>query len=82
MAQTLACLRGWNIPLARAELSALLPETKLTDLGPRFILTGEQSNDKLPTTLSCSSGIQCFLHDVQYVDFANEDIDVRGEIFE
>ena len=80
MAQTLACLRGWNIPLAQAELAALLPETKLTDLGPRFILTGEQSNDKLPTTLSCSSGIQCFLHDVQYVDFANDDIDAFMEL--
>ncbi|MGB0827753.1 MAG: RsmD family RNA methyltransferase [Candidatus Poseidoniaceae archaeon] len=75
MAQTLACLRGWNIPLAQAELAALLPETKLTDLSPRFILAGEQSIAKLPTTLSCSSGIQCFLHDVQYMDFANDDID-------
>ena len=43
MAQTLACLRGWNIPLAQAELAALLPESKLTDLSPRFILAGEQS---------------------------------------
>ena len=75
MAQTLACLRGWNIPLAQAELAALLPETKLTELSPRFILAGEQSIAKLPTTLSCSSGIQCFLHDVQYMDFANDDID-------
>ena len=75
MAQTLACLRGWNIPLARAELAALLSETKLTDLSRRFILAGEQSSAKLPTTLSCSSGIQCFLHDVQYMDFANDDID-------
>ena len=75
MAQTLACLRGWNIPLAQAELAALMPKTKLTDLSPRFILTGEQSSDKLQSTLSCSSGIQCFLQDVQYMDFANNDID-------
>ena len=75
MAQTLACLRGWNIPLAQAELAALLPETKLTDLSPRFILTSEQSSAKLQSTLSCSSGIQCFLHDIQYMDFANDDND-------
>ena len=75
MAQTLACLRGWNIPLAQAELAALLPDSKLDNLSPRFILAGEQSIAKLPTTLSCSSGIQCFLHDVQYMDFANDDID-------
>ena len=75
MAQTLACLRGWNIPLAQAELAALLPDSKLDNLSPRFILTSEQSIAKLPTTLSCSSGIQCFLHDVQYMDFANDDID-------
>ena len=75
MAQTLACLRGWNIPLAQAELAALLPKTKLTDLSPRFILAGEQSSAKLQSTLSCSSGIQCFLHDVQYMDFTNDDIE-------
>ena len=75
MAQTLACLRGWNIPLAQAELAALLPETKLTDLSPRFILTSEQSSAKLQSALSCSSGIQCFLHDIQYMDFANDDND-------
>ena len=75
MAQTLACLRGWNIPLAQAELAALLPETKLTDLSPRFILAGEQSSAKLQSTLSCSSGIQCFLHTVQYMDFTNDDIE-------
>ena len=79
MAQTLACLRGWNIPLAQAELAALLPETKLTDLSPRFILTSEQSSAKLQSALSCSSGIQCFLHDVQCMDFANDDIDVFME---
>ena len=76
MAQTLACLRGWNIPLAQAELAALLPDTKYTDLSPRFILAGEQSSAKLQSTLSCSSGIQCFLHDVQYMDFANDVIEV------
>ena len=76
MAQTLACLRGWNIPLAQAELAALLPKTKLTDLSPRFILAGEQSSAKLQSTLFCSSGIQCFLHTVQYMDFTNDDIEV------
>ncbi len=75
MAQTLACLRGWNIPLAQAELAALLPDSNLDNLSSRFILAGEQSIAKLQSTLSCSSGIQCFLHDVQYMDFANDDID-------
>ena len=76
MAQTLACLRGWNIPLAQAELAALLPDNKLNNLSPRFVLAGEQSSAKVQSSLSCSSGIQCFLHDVQYMDFANDDIDV------
>ena len=75
MAQTLACLRGWNIPLAQAELAALLPDSKLDTLSPRFILAGEQSSAKLQSALSCSSGIQCFLHDIQYMDFANDDND-------
>ncbi len=79
MAQTLACLRGWNIPLAQAELTALLPETKLNDLSSRFILASEQSSDRLQTTLSCSSGIQCFLQDVQYMDFVDNDVDAFME---
>ena len=32
MAQTLACLRGWNIPLAQAELAALLPDSVVYSL--------------------------------------------------
>tara|TARA_B100001564_G_C20655285_1_gene678860 strand:+ start:998 stop:2122 length:1125 start_codon:yes stop_codon:yes gene_type:complete len=79
MAQTLACLRGWNIPLAQAELTALLPETKLNDLSSRFILASEQSSDRLQTTLSCSSGIQCFLQDVQYMDFVDNDVNAFME---
>ena len=75
MAQTLACLRGWNIPLAQAELAALLPKTKLTTLSARFLLAGEPSSDVLREALSCSSGIQCFLQDVQYMDFVDDDSD-------
>ena len=75
MAQTLACLRGWNIPLAQAELAALLPKTKLTTLSARFLLAGEPSPDVLREALSCSSGIQCFLQDVQYMNFVDDDSD-------
>tara|TARA_Y100001978_G_scaffold40307_1_gene35887 strand:+ start:4493 stop:5620 length:1128 start_codon:yes stop_codon:yes gene_type:complete len=73
MAQILACLRGWNVPLAQAEVAALLPSTDFTALAPRFMLTSDTIGaETLAETLSCAAGIQCFLLDVKYFN-TNED---------
>ena len=73
MAQILACLRGWNVPLAQAEVAALLPSTDFTELAPRFMLTSDTIGaETLAETLSCAAGIQCFLLDVKYFN-TNED---------
>ena len=73
MAQILACLRGWNVPLAQAEVAALLPNIDFTELAPRFMLTSDTIvAETLAETLRCAAGIQCFLRDVKYVN-TNED---------
>ena len=73
MAQILACLRGWNVPLAQAEVAALLPNTDFTELAPRFMLTNDTIGaETLAETLNCAAGIQCFLRDVKYFN-TNED---------
>ena len=70
MAQILACLRGWHVPLAQAELMALLPAIKFSQLSPRMLITNQQAVENLAQTLACSSGIQCFLRDAQVVEDA------------
>ncbi len=70
MAQILACLRGWHVPLAQAELMALLPAIKFSQLSPRLLITNQQAVENLAQTLACSSGIQCFLRDAQVVEDA------------
>ena len=73
MAQILACLRWWNVPLAQAEVAALLPNIDFTELAPRFMLTSDTIvAETLAETLSCAAGIQCFLLDVKYFN-TNED---------
>ena len=75
MAQTLACLRGWHVPLAEAELSALIPQAKFRKLSPRLLKTSENLAGVMTPTLNCSSGIQCFLHDAHTVEYHPENID-------
>ena len=73
MAQILVCLRGWNVPLAQAEVAALLPNTDFTELAPRFMLTNDTIGaETLAETLNCAAGIQCFLRDAKYFN-TNED---------
>ena len=43
MAQILACLRGWHVPLAQAELMALLPAINFSELSPRLLITNQQA---------------------------------------
>tara|TARA_B100000674_G_scaffold495288_1_gene522249 strand:+ start:2016 stop:3143 length:1128 start_codon:yes stop_codon:yes gene_type:complete len=75
MAQTLACLRGWNVPLAQAECRALLPAAIFEPISARMLLTKEQQLNLLTTSLACASGIQCFLQDVQFVDLADNSLE-------
>ena len=72
MAQTLACLRGWHVGLAQAELVALFPATKFEELSPRLMLTNQQPAKELQQSLSCSSGIQCFLRDVELINYPKQ----------
>ena len=72
MAQTLACLRGWHVALAQAELIALFPATKFEELSPRLMLTNQQPAKELQQSLSCSSGIQCFLRDVELINYPKQ----------
>ena len=75
MAQTLACLRGWHVPLAEAELSALISQAKFSKLSPRLLNTSENLAGVMIPTLNCSSGIQCFLHDAHTVEYKPENIE-------
>ena len=72
MAQTLACLRGWHVGLAQAELVALFPAAKFEELSPRMMLTNQQPAKELQQSLSCSSGIQCFLRDVELINYPKQ----------
>ena len=72
MAQTLACLRGWHVGLAQAELVALFPAEKFEELSPRLMLTNQQPAKELQQSLSCSSGIQCFLRDVELINYPKQ----------
>lgn len=72
MAQTLACLRGWHVGLAQAELVALFPAAKFEELSPRLMLTNQQPAKELQQSLSCSSGIQCFLRDVELINYPKQ----------
>ena len=74
MAQTLACLRGWHVTLAQAELNALIPQAEFTKLSPRLSSTSDDLGEQIITTLDCSSGIQCFLHDAHVVEYTPENI--------
>ena len=74
MAQTLACLRGWHVPLAQAELSALLPQTEFKQLSPRMAVSERVALDLLRPTLDCAGGIQCFLDDAQIINTEANDV--------
>lgn len=63
MARHIACLRGWHPALARAEISALLPQMSVTRLeGRRLVaITGDDEKDVLLQAVNISSGCQAIL---------------------
>ncbi len=65
MASHVASLRGWHPALARAEISALLPHTKLVRLASRRLvrLEGEPTLEQMQAAVDCSSGCQALLLD-------------------
>ena len=65
MASHVASLRGWHPALARAEISALLPHTKLVRLASRRLvrLEGEPTLSQMQAAVDCSSGCQALLLD-------------------
>lgn len=65
MARHIACLRGWHPALARAEISALLPQMSVTRLeGRRLVaLSGDGEEDVLVQAVNVSSGCQAILCD-------------------
>ena len=74
MAQTLACLRGWHVALAQAELGALIPQTEFKQLSSRLAVAEDVMHDLLSPALYCSGGIQCFLDDVQVINAEATDV--------
>ncbi len=65
MASHVASLRGWHPALARAEITALLPQAELQRLESRRLvqLKGELSVEQMQTAVECSSGCQALLWD-------------------
>ena len=65
MARHIACLRGWHPALARAEISALLPQMSVTRIEARRLvaLTGDCQDEVLLRAVRISSGCQAILTD-------------------
>ena len=64
MGDLLACLRGWHPALAKAELSALLPEADLSPTpSARWWRVGGVEKLEGLEALDVASGLQCYLVD-------------------
>lgn len=76
MAELLACLRGWHVALATAEVEALAPQTKFAAISPRLLASSSQLEvTELQQIITCSSGIQCFLDDYVSVNLEHETVE-------
>lgn len=76
MAELLACLRGWHVALATAEIEALAPQTKFAAISPRLLASSSQLKpSKLQQIITCSSGIQCFLEDYVSINLEHETVE-------
>ena len=76
MAELLACLRGWHVALATAEIEALAPHTKFTAISPRLLASSNQLKPaELQQIISCSSGVQCFLDDYVSINLEHETVE-------
>ena len=65
MARHIACLRGWHPALARAEITALMPQMSVTRLEARRLvaIAGDGDEDTLAQAVRVSSGCQAILTD-------------------
>ena len=76
MAELMACLRGWHVALATAEVEALAPQTKFGAMSPRLLASSSQLEaTELQQIISCSSGVQCFLSDYVSINLEQETVD-------
>ena len=72
----MACLRGWHVALATAEVEALAPQTKFVAMSPRLLASSSQLEaTELHQIISCSSGVQCFLNDFVSINLEQETIE-------
>ena len=76
MAELLACLRGWHVALATAEIEALAPQTKFAAISPRLLASSSQLKPaELQQIITCSSGVQCFLDDYVSINLEHETVE-------
>ncbi|MBT7987018.1 MAG: hypothetical protein HN689_02110, partial [Euryarchaeota archaeon] len=76
MAELMACLRGWHVALATAELEALVPQTNFDIISPRLLASSEQlATAELQQIITCSSGIQCFLDNYVSINLEHESVE-------
>lgn len=76
MAELLACLRGWHVALANAEIEALAPQTKFAAISPRLLASSSQLKPaELQQIITCSSGVQCFLDDYVSINLEHETVE-------
>ena len=76
MAELLACLRGWHVALATAEIEALAPHTKFAAISPRLLASSSQLKPaELQQIITCSSGVQCFLDDYVSINLEHEGVE-------
>ena len=76
MAELMACLRGWHVALATAELEALVPQTNFDIISPRLLASSKQlATAELQQIITCSSGIQCFLDSYVSINLEHESVE-------
>ena len=82
MASHVASLRGWHPALARAEISALLPHTKLVRLASRRLvrLEGELTLEQMQAAVDCASGCQALLIDAIVWEYEADTSDFIGQM--
>lgn len=72
----MACLRGWHVELATAEVEALAPQTKFQAISPRLLASSSQLRPaELHQIITCSSGVQCFLDDYVSINLEHESVE-------
>jgi putative methyltransferase (TIGR01177 family) len=84
MAGHIACLRGWHPALAKAELSALLPDNEIGNLSsPRLVyISGELAIKQAIEAMEYSSGTQAILLDFITMDWDGKEITKQNFLLE